>query len=442
MLGIGANDVNRHAPGVYFVEVHQAAGYRMQTDRKDIISHRGGQMKKLLLLYAVGCWLSAAAADSLNCRLVGQCTPGYAFGVAVSGNYAYVAVGMGLRVILVSDPAHPTEVGSCACLASGVAVSGNYAYIADHDTCLRIISVSDPAHPSEIGHCNTPDYAYGVAVAGNYAYVADNSAGLRVISVSDPVHPTEVGHCNMAGSACDVAVNGSHAYVAGGPGGLRVITVSDPTHPTEVGSCTCLAIDVVVSGDYAYVADQSAGLRVISVSDPAHPTEVGHCNMAGYAHGVDTSGDFAYVADDTAGLRVISVSDPAHPTEVGYYDTPGEAYGVAVAGDYAYVADGSGGLQIIQFYGGGVEETPSAEVRKADLGPTIVHGVLFLPDAVGGKRLAVGARLLDISGRKVLDLRPGANDVRALAAGVYFVLSEPTAVSRRPPAVTKVIVSR
>ena len=28
---------------------------------------------------------------------------------------------------------------------------------------------------------------------------------------------------------------------------------------------------------------------------------------------------------------------------------------------------------------------------------------------------------MDVSGRRVLDLQPGANDVRALAPGVYFV---------------------
>jgi hypothetical protein len=50
--------------------------------------------------------------------------------------------------------------------------------------------------------------------------------------------------------------------------------------------------------------------------------------------------------------------------------------------------------------------------------------------------------LSDISGRKVLDLRPGANDVRALAPGVYFVRSEPSAASREPSAVTKVVVTR
>jgi len=52
---------------------------------------------------------------------------------------------------------------------------------------------------------------------------------------------------------------------------------------------------------------------------------------------------------------------------------------------------------------------------------TIVRGILFTPEAVGGERPAVSAHLLDISGRKVLDLKPGRNDVRALPAGVYFV---------------------
>jgi hypothetical protein len=45
--------------------------------------------------------------------------------------------------------------------------------------------------------------------------------------------------------------------------------------------------------------------------------------------------------------------------------------------------------------------------------------VLFLPEAT--RRKPQAASLLDISGRKVLDLKPGANDVRALAPGVYFV---------------------
>jgi len=46
------------------------------------------------------------------------------------------------------------------------------------------------------------------------------------------------------------------------------------------------------------------------------------------------------------------------------------------------------------------------------------------------------AALLDISGRKVLDLHPGANSVRALAPGVYFVREA------QAQAIHKVVVAR
>jgi YVTN family beta-propeller protein len=51
---------------------------------------------------------------------------------------------------------------------------------------------------------------------------------------------------------------------------------------------------------------------------------------------------------------------------------------------------------------------------------TIVRGMLIFSPANGAGRMANG-ELLDVSGRKVLELLPGANDVRALAPGVYFV---------------------
>ncbi|MEO0077950.1 MAG: hypothetical protein ABIK86_03010 [candidate division WOR-3 bacterium] len=65
--------------------------------------------------------------------------------------------------------------------------------------------------------------------------------------------------------------------------------------------------------------------------------------------------------------------------------------------------------------------------------PTIVRGVLHL-EAGGEERKGHGA-LLDATGRKVMDLQPGANDVRHLAPGVYFVRQEPRYV-------TKVVLQR
>jgi hypothetical protein len=46
--------------------------------------------------------------------------------------------------------------------------------------------------------------------------------------------------------------------------------------------------------------------------------------------------------------------------------------------------------------------------------------------------------LSDVSGRKVLDLKPGANDVRMLAPGVYFVRG--VRAQAQAQAIRKVIV--
>jgi hypothetical protein len=53
---------------------------------------------------------------------------------------------------------------------------------------------------------------------------------------------------------------------------------------------------------------------------------------------------------------------------------------------------------------------------------TIVRGVLLLQERASATPSA--SCLLDVSGRKVMGLKSGANDVRALAPGVYFVRGE------------------
>ncbi len=98
---------------------------------------------------------------------------------------------------------------------------------------------------------------------------------------------------------------------------------------------------------------------------------------------------------------------------------------------------------VCKYTGSGVEETPNADVRTTNRVPTIAGGVLLLTGRVGGERLAVCAHLLDISGRKVMVLRPGANDVSALAPGVYFIReAQLQATSRKPQATRKVVIAR
>ena len=74
-----------------------------------------------------------------------------------------------------------------------MAVAGRYAYVATEGAGLRVVDVSSPTAPVEVGFCDTMRDAYGVAVAGNYAYVADGD-GLRVVDVSNRSAPMRSAH--------------------------------------------------------------------------------------------------------------------------------------------------------------------------------------------------------------------------------------------------------
>ena len=152
----------------------------------------------IVIFLAVGV-IRTHAQDSLNVTMVGSLNDYWdeACGVTLSGNIAYVADGgVGMRVVDISSPTSPMEIGYYDTPGNtrAVAISGSHAYLADQDDGLRVVNITDPAHPVEIGYYDTPGYAVSVAISGNYACVADVDSGLRIISVADPAHPQEVGH--------------------------------------------------------------------------------------------------------------------------------------------------------------------------------------------------------------------------------------------------------
>jgi hypothetical protein len=82
----------------------------------------------------------------------------------------------------------------------------------------------------------------------------------------------------------------------------------------------------------------------------------------------------------------------------------------------------------------GTSESHRPQATSSNFEPTIIRGILLLPRDMtaladrgrGGQTAAVSDRvptpvLLDISGRKVLDLHAGQNNVSGLAPGVYFI---------------------
>jgi len=72
---------------------------------------------------------------------------------------------------------------------------------------------------------------------------------------------------------------------------------------------------------------------------------------------------------------------------------------------------------------------PGSRPRVEQVPATITRALLYLPVEGNGRNAA--SSLLDESGRKVMDLFGGENDIRALAPGVYFVRSECASGSRK-----------
>jgi hypothetical protein len=142
---------------------------------------------------------------------------------------------------------------------------------------------------------------------------------------------------------------------------------------------------------------------------------VDHCYNMYYTsssdHGVSWS-DIELVSDDTT----VHTQWP----DIGA-DSTGHAYVVWYQPNY-----GEGEIWFATNAPLGVAEEPSrrqtggAEANAA----TVVRNVLFLPKmgtAPSGAVPISTSSLLDASGRKVMELQPGANDVSHLGPGVYFV---------------------
>jgi hypothetical protein len=282
------------------------------------------------------------------------------YGVAVSGNYLYVADTSNNRIRRIDLTTNATSlvagngvgaygegVGSSAYFYSpaSVAVSGNYLYVADsYNYMIRRIDLTTNA-TSLVAGSGTSGYAEGVgssasfsnlagvAVSGNYLYVADY-VNHRIRRIDLTTNATSL-----------VAGNGTGAYAEG------------------VGSNATffLPYGVAVSGNYLYVADKN-NHRIRRIDLTTNATSLVAGGSAGYAEGVGSnaqfqwpygvavSGNYLYVADlgnnrirridlTTNATSLVAGGSYGYAEGVGSSASFKEPYGVAASGNYLYVAD-------------------------------------------------------------------------------------------------------
>lgn len=219
-------------------------------------------------------------------------TGAWAFDVAVSGTKLLgISKTDGLYVVNITTPASPTDIGRAdpdSYNYYGVAVSGNYAYLPVGPNGLKVINyteVHSNAYGIYSGDTVTPGVTisngtslFGIAISGNYAY-AVGTTGLYIYDISGTATstpPTLVGgtvldvFTGAADTRMSVAINGNYAYVTDSTAGLHIIDISNPLAPTHIATYDSdgIAQDVAVSGSYAYLADDlNGGLKVIDISN-------------------------------------------------------------------------------------------------------------------------------------------------------------------------------
>ena len=312
--------------------------------------------------------------------------------VNIAGGYAFVAsknrngprgsnsnddgTGNSLTIVdIATNPAQPAVAGSVRDPvdlfgAYGVAVSGNYAYVAAQG-CLSgqpcpnpnvgdsfaVVDVTWPASPTVVAtlrNSNLPapwtgsqalKHASSVAISGTYAYVtAAYSNRLTVIDISNPLGPqivASIQDSSRLAFAVDVAVQGGYAYVtdqSSGLGRVAVVDVHDPTSPTIVATVTNStwlngAYRIRLHGDFAYVsATYSDAVSAIDVSDPTKPRFVG-----GFADGVDLNRTTGLDLDSSG--RFLVASSPFAPSETNplYPPYPFQSGGTTLTGTVTVV---------------------------------------------------------------------------------------------------------
>jgi hypothetical protein len=359
--------------------------------------------------------------------------------VSIDGDRAYVAdYRAGLRILDVSVPSAPVELGAMD-TATGTSTStaagrDSFAYMgwADPPPFLRSVDVSDPNHPVMAGGCAVWDWPQDMVLRDSLLYVAQR-VRFQVINVARPRQPVLVGSCVLSGETGDMALVDTLAFLSGPS--LTVMNVSRPDNPQIVNTWSHGVWGLDVVDTILYAVGQNAQFWTLNVADPASPRPLDSLHLPSYdGEDVVVVGTTAYVGERT--IRVVDVSDPSNLRLCGAVSIPGWADRLLYERPYVYAACFDAGVCIFETTQVGIAEPKQGEGEQARKGVSVVRGVLFLPEATSRKPEAA-SWLLDVSGRKVLDLHPGANDVRALAPGVYFVREEPQGL-----AIRKVILTR
>jgi hypothetical protein len=222
-------------------------------------------------------------SDPAAPRFLSRTMSGHSWGAQVRliGTTVYESARDGLRIYDLADTGVLVLIGS---IEMPSVISLTRFDVADHLVAIargepgaRLVDVSDPTLPVEIGSIETNGRVTDVHLDNNLLFIADTEAGLRIVDITDPSNPALVGEYGLLW-ALSVDVVGSTAYVAAYQGGMSILDVSDPGNPTLVRAYQpdrSLSM-VRIYGGLAFVASTSEhNIQIVDISDRQSPRLAG-----------------------------------------------------------------------------------------------------------------------------------------------------------------------
>ncbi len=338
--------------------------------------------------------------DTLS--LVGQWGWGECFAVTVRDHYLFVGNGLLLQVYDISDPASMKEVGEVNVGNSifGLALSGNYAYVVPG---FSIIDVSDLTDPRIVSSMGMPYLNGAIAVHGNYAFVGNVFGGIYTIDISNLSQPFVVnGYAMMrvAGAPYSIIVIDTILYVASSdfhtlPG---IFNIADETSPVEVPSSFGYNGPLALQGHYLYLgaawgADEFC---IYDVTNLTNPRWVNGAYLQADPISITIRDTLAFVWEEYNGFEVADIADTSNIYVLAhvpylYHSPPGEIGPVRASFDssIAYIAGINGlwtvnvsslpSVTSLSFLGTGWSSVPSIATD------TLAHA--FLAELYGGLKI-------------------------------------------------------
>jgi len=289
--------------------------------------------------------------------------------ILVRGTTAYLATGGEIKVIDLSNPTQPTQLGRYEpagntpdeihidLAGDRLLVTANYWRFGAGPPYWELVDLSDPHSPRLLHHEDTAVYSFRARMVADGAYLLQTSEvlQLQIIDLSDAAHPAPLSTCTLTNTdwdGPDFEVAGHHAYVADGRNGVQVVDMTDPAHPVHThGVPLSDCSRVRVAGQYAYAACRGwnedaqvfrTRLQVLDLANPAQPVKVARCDLPfeGVISDLRLGESHAFFALGDNGVWVVDIRNPLSPVLVGTYSTGHPAWSAQPAGTTVCVTQG------------------------------------------------------------------------------------------------------